>query len=113
MVGKKGRDAKRRIIGRLGRTASAGRKSPVGGQERQEKERSRSMSGVGSEPRDQNRPRVRRTDAAEGRSRAEDPLYDGRHEDVSFERGSRSAGSSGSATRSPGRGQQTDDEGEQ
>src|ERR671912_1818542 len=71
------------------------------------------MSGVGSEPRDENRPRVRRTDAAEGRSRAEDPLHDERHEDVSFERGSRSGGSSGSATRSPHRGQQTEDEGEQ
>jgi MIP family channel proteins len=113
MVGKKGRNAKKEIIGRLGRTASAELKSLVGGQERQEKERSRSMSGVGSEPRDENRPRVRRTDAAEERSRVEDPLYDERHEDVSFERGSRSGGSSGSATRSLDRGQQTDDEGEQ
>src|ERR687897_3011106 len=100
MVGKKGRDAKRRIIGRLGRMASAELKSPVGGQERQEKERSRGMSGVGSEPRDENRPRVRRTDAAQGRSRAEDPLHDERYEDVRFERGSRSVGSPGSATRS-------------
>src|SRR5918994_4629541 len=107
MVVKKGCDAKRRIIGRLGRTASAELKSPVGGQERQEKERSRSMSGVGSEPRDENRPRVRRTDAAEGRSRAEDPLHDEPHEDVSVERGSRSGGSSGSATRSLDRDQQT------
>ena len=71
------------------------------------------MSGVESEPRDENRPRVRRTDAAQGRSRAEDPLHDGRHEDVRFERGSRSGGSPGSATRSLDRGQQTEDEGEQ
>src|SRR5918994_319258 len=113
MVGKKGRNAKQGIIGRLGRTASAELKSLVGGQERQEKERSRSMSGVGSEPRDENRPRVRRTDAAEGRSRAEDPLHDERHEDVSVEHGSRSGGSSGSATRSLDRDQQTQDEGEQ
>src|ERR687897_2863784 len=113
MVGKKGRDAKRRIIGRLGLMASAELKSPVGGQERQEKERSRGMSGVGSEPKDQNRPRVRRTDAVEGPSRAEDPLHAERHEDVRFERGSRSGGSSGSATRSPRRGQQTEDEGGQ
>src|SRR5918995_6249663 len=112
MVGKKGRNAKQGIIGRLGRTASAELKSPVGGQERQEKERSRSMSGVGSEPKDQNRPRVRRTDAAEGR-RTEDPLHAERYEDVRFERESRSGGSSGSATRSPDRGQQTEDEGEQ
>src|SRR5215212_1325504 len=114
MVGKKGRNAKQGNIGRLGRTASAGRKSPVGREERQEKERSRSMSGVESEPtRGENRPRVRRTDAAQGRSRAEDPLYDERHEDVRFERGSRSGGSSGSATRSLYRGQQNDDKGEQ
>src|SRR5215207_8398019 len=113
MVGKKGRNAKRRIIGRLGRTASAELKSPTGGEERQEKERSRSMSGLGSEPRGENRPRVRRTDAAEGRSRAEDPSHDERYEDVRFERGSRSGGSPGSATRSPDRGQQTEDEGEQ
>ena len=95
MVGKKGRNAKPKqgIIGRLGGTASAELKSLVGGQERQEKERSRSMSGVGSEPRDENRPRVRRTDAAEGRSRAEDPLHDERYEDVRFERGSGSGGS--------------------
>src|SRR5215207_3384526 len=71
------------------------------------------MSGVGSEPRGENRPRVRRTDAAEGRSRAEDPLHAERHEDVRFERGSRSGGSSGSATRSLDRDQQTDDKGEQ
>src|SRR5215218_6389833 len=114
MVGKKGRNAKQGSIGRLGRTASAELKSLAGGQERQEKERSRSMSGVGSEPtRGENRPRVRRTDAAQGRSRAEDPLYDERHEDVSVERGSRSGGSSGSATHSPHRGQQNDDKGEQ
>src|SRR5215213_7264119 len=113
MVGKKGCDAKQGSIGRLGRTASAELKSLVGGQERQEKERSRSMSGLGSEPRDQNRPRVRRTDAAEGRSRAEDPSHDERYEDVRFERGSRSVGSPGSATRSPRRGQQNDDKGEQ
>src|SRR5919107_5763579 len=113
MVGKKGRNAKQGSIGRLGRTASAELKSLAGGQERREKERSRGMSGVGSEPRDQNRPRVRRTDAAEGRSRSEDPLHDERYEDVRFERGSRSAGSSGAATRSPRRGQQNDDEGEQ
>src|ERR687889_783190 len=113
MVGKKGRNAKQGSIGRLGRTASAELKSLVGGQERQEKERSRGMSGVGSEPRDENRPRVRRTDAAEGRSRADSPLYDERHEDVRFERGSQSGGSSGSATRSPHRDQQNDDSGEQ
>src|SRR5215218_4344524 len=114
MVGKKGRNAKQGSIGRLGRTASAELKSLAGGQERQEKERSRSMSGVESEPtRGENRPRVRRTDAAQGRSRAEDPLYDERHEDVRFERGSRSGGSSGSATRSLYRGQQNDDKGEQ
>src|SRR5215210_8229456 len=71
------------------------------------------MSGSGSEPRDENRPRVRRTDAAEKRSRAEHPLHDERHEDVRFERVSRSGGSPGSATQSPGRGQQNDDEGEQ
>src|SRR5215210_5702647 len=113
MVGKKGRNAKQGSIGRLGRTASAELKSPIGGQERQEKERSRGMSGLGSEPRDQNRPRVRRTDAAEGRSRAEDPSHVERYEDVRFERGSRSGGSSGSATRSPHRGQQNGGEGEQ
>src|ERR687893_2658025 len=113
MVGKKGRNAKQGIIGRLGRTASAELKSLVGGQERQEKERNRSMSGVGSEPRDENRPRVRRTDAAEERSRVEDPLHAERHEDVRFERGSRPGGSSGSATQSPRRGQQNDDEGGQ
>src|SRR5215218_6499670 len=112
MVGKKGCDAKQGSIGRLGRTASAELKSLVGGQERQEKERSRGMSGLGSEPRDQNRPRVRRTDAAEGR-RADSPLHDERYEDVRFERGSRSVGSPGSATRSPRRGQQNDDKGEQ
>src|ERR671910_1633319 len=71
------------------------------------------MSRSGSEPRDENRPRVRRTDASEGRSRAEDPLHDERYEDVRFERGSRSVGSPGSATRSPHRGQQNEDEGEQ
>src|SRR5215210_3094533 len=71
------------------------------------------MSGVGSEPRDENRPRVRRTDASE-RRRADSPSHDERYEDVSFERGSRSGGSSGSATQSPPRrGQQTEDEGEQ
>src|SRR5919107_4854095 len=113
MVGKKGRNAKQGSIGRLGRTASAELKSLAGGEERQEKERSRSMSGVESEPRDQNRPRVRRTDAAQGRSRAEDPLHDERYEDVRFERGSQSVGSPGSATRSPHRGQQNEDEGEQ
>src|SRR5215210_3603519 len=113
MVGKKGRNAKQGSIGRLGRTASAELKSPIGGQERQEKERSRGMSGLGSEPRDQNRPRVRRTDAAEGRSRAEDPSHDERYEDVRFERGSQSGGSPGSATRSPYRGQQHDHKGEQ
>ena len=63
MVGKKGRNAKQGIIGRLGRTASAELKSPVGGQERQEKGRSCGMSGVGSEQRDENRSRVRHTDA--------------------------------------------------
>src|SRR5918995_4784020 len=70
------------------------------------------MSGSGREPRDEERPRVRRTDASE-RRRANRPSHAERHEDVRFERGSRSGGSSGSATQSPGRGQQTDDEGEQ
>src|SRR5215211_377277 len=112
MGGKKGRNAKQGNIGRLGRTASAELKSLVGGQERQEKVRNHGMSGLGSEPRDQNRPRVRRTDAAEGR-RADSPLHDERYEDVRFERGSRSVGSPGSATRSPRRGQQNDDKGEQ
>src|SRR5919199_3301225 len=72
------------------------------------------MSGLGSEPRDQNRPRVRRTDAAQGRSRAEDPSHDERYEDdVRFERGAQSGGSPGSVTQSPRRGQQNDDKGEQ
>src|ERR687897_2233785 len=70
------------------------------------------MSGSGREPRDEERPRVRRTDASE-RRRANRPSHDERHEDVRFERESRSGGSSGSATRSPGRGQQNDDKGEQ
>jgi Major intrinsic protein len=70
------------------------------------------MSGSGREPRDEERPRVRRTDASE-RRRAVSPSHDERYEDVRFERGSRSAGSSGSATRSPRRGQQNDDEGGQ
>src|ERR671912_518860 len=70
------------------------------------------MSGSGREPRDEERPRVRRTDASE-RRRANRPSHDERYEDVHFERGSRSGGSSGSATRSPRRGQQNDDEGEQ
>ena len=70
------------------------------------------MSGSGREPRDEERPRVRRTDASE-RRRADSPSHGERYEDVHFERGSRSAGSSGSATRSPRRGQQNDDEGEQ
>ena len=59
------------------------------------------------------RPRVRRTDAAEGRSRADSAMHDERHENVRFEQGSRFAGSSGSATRSPRRGQQNDYKGEQ
>ena len=71
------------------------------------------MSGSGSEPRDEDRPRVRRTDASERRSRADGPLHDERHEDVRFERGSRFGGSTGSATQSPGRAQQNDDKGEQ
>ena len=71
------------------------------------------MSGSGSEPRDEDRPRVRRTDAAEGR-KAEEPSQAERYEDVRFERESRSGGSSGSATRSPSRDRrQNDDEGEQ
>ena len=70
------------------------------------------MSGSGREPRDEERPRVRRTDASE-RRRADSPSHGERYEDVHFERGSRSGGSSGSAIQSPGRGQQTDDEGEQ
>src|SRR5919107_5333656 len=113
MVGKKGRNAKQGSIGRLGRTASAELKSLAGGQERREKERSRGMSGLGSEPRDENRPRVRRTDAAQGRSRATSPLHDERYEDVRFEQGSRSGSSSGSATQSPGRGQQNEVKAEQ
>jgi MIP family channel proteins len=71
------------------------------------------MSGSGSEPKDEDRPRVRRTDAIEGRSRSEDPLHDERYEDVRFERGTRSGGSSGVATRSPRRGQRNDNEGGQ
>jgi MIP family channel proteins len=82
------------------------------GEERQEKERSRDMSGSGSEPRDEEQPRVRRRDAAEGR-KAEEPLQAEPYEDVRFERGTRSGGSSGSATRSTGRDQQNNDEGEQ
>ena len=82
------------------------------GDETQEKERSRDMSGSGNEPRDEDRPRVRRTDASE-RRRADGPSHAERYEDVRFERGSRSAGSSGSATRSPHRGQQKDDQGGQ
>lgn len=70
------------------------------------------MSGSGREPRDEERPRVRRTDASE-RRRSDSPSHGERYEDVHFERGSRSGGSSGSATRSPRRGQQTDDEGGQ
>ena len=70
------------------------------------------MSGSGREPRDEERPRVRRTDASE-RRRADSPSHDERYEDVHLERGSRSGGSSGSATRSPRRGQQNDDEGGQ
>ena len=85
-----------------------------GGEEKQDdKERSRTMSGSGNEPRDEeDRPRVRRTDASE-RRRADGPSHDERYEDVRFERGSRSGGSSGSATQSPRRGQQNDDEGGQ
>ena len=83
------------------------------GDEKQEKERSRGMSGSGSEPRDEDRPRVRRTDASERRSRADSPSHDERYEDVRFERESQFGGSSGSATRSPRRGQQNDDEGGQ
>src|ERR671912_1172038 len=70
------------------------------------------MSGSGREPRDEERPRVRRTDASE-RRRADSPSDDERYEDVRFERGSRSGGSSGSATQSPRRGQQNDDGGGQ
>ncbi len=80
------------------------------GEERLEKERSRTMSGSGSEPRDEDRPRVRRTDASE-RRRADRPSHAERYEDVRFERGSRSGGSSDAATRSPRRGQQNEDEG--
>ncbi len=71
------------------------------------------MSGSGSEPRDENRPRVRRTDAAQKRSRAEDPLHDEGQEDVRYERGSRFGGSTGSAMQSPGGAQQNDDKREQ
>src|SRR3712207_4948709 len=71
------------------------------------------MSGSGSEPRDQTRPRVRRTDAGEGRSRVDSLSHDDRYEDVRSERGSRFGGSSGSVTRSPRRGQQNEDEGGQ
>src|SRR5918993_508525 len=70
------------------------------------------MSGSGREPRDEERPRVRRTDASE-RRRANRPSHDERYEDVHFERESRSGGSSGSAAQSPRRGQQNQDEGEQ
>jgi glycerol uptake facilitator-like aquaporin len=69
------------------------------------------VSESGNEPRGGNRPRVRRTDAAEGRSRAENSLQDERYEDVRLERGSRSGGQTRSATRSPRRGQQNDDGG--
>jgi MIP family channel proteins len=82
-------------------------------EEKQEKERSRDMSGSGSEPRDEDRPRVRRTDASEERRRPDRPSHDERYEDVRFEWESRSGGSSGSATQSPRRGQQNDDEGGQ
>src|SRR5215212_2867468 len=71
------------------------------------------MSGSGREPRDEERPRVRRTDASE-RRRADSPSHDERYEDVRFERESQFAGPSGSATQSPPRrGQQNDDEGGQ
>src|ERR671917_2150207 len=70
------------------------------------------MSGSRNEPRDEDRPRVRRTDASQ-RRRADSPSHAERHEDVRFERGSRSGGSSGSATQSPRRGQHNDDEGGQ
>jgi aquaporin Z/aquaporin NIP len=84
------------------------------GDEKQDKERSRAMPGSGNEPRDEeDRPRVRRTDASERRSRPDSPSHDERYEDVRFERGSRSGGSSGSATQSPRRGQHNDDEGGQ
>jgi MIP family channel proteins len=83
------------------------------GDEKQDKERSRAMPGSGNEPRDEDRPRVRRTDASERRSRPDGPSHDERYEDVRFERGSRSGGSSGSATQSPRRGQHNDDEGGQ
>ena len=82
------------------------------GEETQEKERSRDMSGSGNEPRDENRPRVRRTDASE-RRRADSPSHDERYEDVRFEWESRSGGSSGSATQSSRRSQQNEDEGGQ
>ncbi|HVF01626.1 MAG TPA: MIP/aquaporin family protein [Rubrobacteraceae bacterium] len=82
------------------------------GDEKQEKEGSCTMSGSGNEPRDEDRPRVRRSDASE-RRRADSPLHDERYEDVRFEWESRSGGMSGSATRSPYRGQQNDDEGGQ
>jgi len=71
------------------------------------------MSGSGSGPRDEeDRPRVRRTDASE-RRRADGPSHAERYEDVQFERGSRSGGSSGSATQSPRRGQHNEDQGGQ
>jgi aquaporin Z/aquaporin NIP len=82
------------------------------GDEKQDKDRSRDMSGSGNEPRDEDRPRVQRTDASE-RRRADSPSHDERYEDVRFEWESRSGGSSGSATQSPCRGQQNDDEGGQ
>ena len=70
------------------------------------------MSGSGNEPRDEDRPRVRRTDATE-RRREDRPSHAERYEDVRFERGSRSGGSSGSVTESPDQGHTNDDEGEQ
>jgi MIP family channel proteins len=82
------------------------------GDEKQEKERSRAMSGSGNEPRDEDRPRVRRTDASE-RRRAESPSHAERYEDVRFERGSQSGASSGTATGSSHRAQQNDDGGGQ
>ncbi len=44
------------------------------------------MSGSGNEPRDEDRPRVRRTDASE-RRRADGLSHDERYEDVRFEWG--------------------------
>ena len=82
------------------------------GDEKQDKERSRDMSGSGNEPRDEDRPRVRRTDASE-RRRPDSPSHDERYEDVRFEWESRSGGSSGSATQSSRRSQHNEDEGGQ